>query len=98
MSIHLEISFREFLRNNESKCAYFFSLSKDQDWQPLNNGDPLFLTLDGEVIAYKGDCTVYPTFINEAAYYEKKQAFVNTVTVELTAELIRSSAVDQNAS
>ncbi|GAB0198000.1 aspartoacylase [Grus japonensis] len=75
-----------------------FHYIKDQDWQPLNNGDPLFLTLDGEVIAYKADCTVYPTFINEAAYYEKKQAFVKTVKVKLTATHIRSSVLDQNTS
>ncbi|XP_048823207.1 aspartoacylase isoform X2 [Lagopus muta] len=81
----------DYPRNkNDEVIAIIHPKLQDQDWQPLNNGDPLFLTLDGEVIAYKGDCTVYPTFINEAAYYEKKQAFVNTVTVELTAELIRS--------
>lgn len=42
-----------------------------QDYQPLNPGDPLFLTFDGETLVYQGDATVYPVFINEAAYYEK---------------------------
>ncbi|NWH94293.1 ACY2 Aspartoacylase, partial [Pycnonotus jocosus] len=64
---------------------------QDQDWQPLKNGDPLFLTLDGEVIPYQGNCTVYPTFINEAAYYEKKQAFVKTEKIKLTAKHLRLS-------
>lgn len=68
---------------------YLFSFPKDQDWQPLKNGDPLFLTLDGEVIPYQGNCTVYPTFINEAAYYEKKQAFVKTEKIKLTAKHLR---------
>jgi aspartoacylase len=39
-------------------------------------GDPLFMDLDGNTIAYRGDRTVYPTFINEAAYYEKGIAMV----------------------
>uniref|UniRef100_A0A8B9Z6B1 Aspartoacylase n=1 Tax=Buteo japonicus TaxID=224669 RepID=A0A8B9Z6B1_9AVES len=82
----------DYPRNkNDEVIAIIHPKLQDQDWQPLNNGDPLFLTLDGEVIAYKGDCTVYPTFINEAAYYEKKQAFVKTVKVNLTAKHIRSS-------
>jgi aspartoacylase len=42
-----------------------------QDYQPLQPGDPMFLTFAGETIAYQGDSTVYPVFINEAAYYEK---------------------------
>jgi aspartoacylase len=31
----------------------------------------MFLTFDGRAIAYQGTSTVYPVFINEAAYYEK---------------------------
>ena len=42
-----------------------------RDYEPLNPGDPIFLTLDGKTIAYEGKSTVYPIFINEAAYYEK---------------------------
>ncbi|NWX21464.1 ACY2 Aspartoacylase, partial [Aegotheles bennettii] len=84
----------DYPRNkNDEVIAIIHPKLQDQDWQPLNNGDPLFLTLDGEVIAYKGDCTVYPTFINEAAYYEKKQAFVKTVKMKLTAGHIRSSVL-----
>lgn len=44
---------------------------QDQDYQPLHPGDPLFLTFAGDAIAYTGNSTVYPIFINEAAYYEK---------------------------
>ncbi|XP_053940641.1 aspartoacylase isoform X2 [Cuculus canorus] len=88
----------DYPRNkNDEVIAIIHPKLQDQDWQPLNKGDPLFLTLDGEVIAYKGDCTVYPTFINEAAYYEKKQAFVITVRMKLTANHIRSSVLKQNA-
>ncbi|NJK67595.1 MAG: aspartoacylase [Microcoleus sp. SU_5_3] len=42
-----------------------------RDYKPLNPGDPMFLTFDGESVLYEGKSTVYPIFINEAAYYEK---------------------------
>jgi aspartoacylase len=43
---------------------------QDQDYQPINPGDPFFMTLAGETIPYDGDKTVYGAFINEAAYYD----------------------------
>ncbi|OCQ95081.1 aspartoacylase [Nostoc sp. MBR 210] len=42
-----------------------------RDYQPLNPGESIFLTLEGSAIAYQGTSTIYPIFINEAAYYEK---------------------------
>ncbi|MBD2562249.1 MULTISPECIES: aspartoacylase [Nostoc] len=42
-----------------------------RDYEPLNPGDPMFLTFAGKDIFYEGESTVYPVFINEAAYYEK---------------------------
>ncbi|MEH1782707.1 MAG: aspartoacylase [Nostoc sp.] len=42
-----------------------------RDYEPLNPGDPMFLTFEGKDIFYEGTSTVYPIFINEAAYYEK---------------------------
>lgn len=42
-----------------------------RDYEPLHSGDPMFLTFEGRAIAYEGKETVYPVFINEAAYYEK---------------------------
>ncbi len=44
---------------------------QDRDYIKLKKGDPLFITLEGEVINYDKDEEVYPLFINEAAYYEK---------------------------
>ncbi|MGH0168621.1 UNVERIFIED_CONTAM: hypothetical protein FKN15_055477 [Acipenser sinensis] len=64
---------------------------QDRDWQALNPGDPMFLTFDGRTIPYEGDSTVYPAFINEAAYYEKQQAFVITRKETLTVKGIRVS-------
>ncbi|MBT9317924.1 aspartoacylase [Leptothoe spongobia] len=49
-----------------------------QDYKAMNPGDPMFLTFDGGTITYQGDTTVYPIFINEAAYYEKGIAMVLT--------------------
>ncbi|MEH2434987.1 MAG: aspartoacylase [Nostoc sp.] len=42
-----------------------------RDYEPLNPGDPMFITFEGKDIFYEGESTVYPIFINEAAYYEK---------------------------
>ncbi|XP_057210140.1 aspartoacylase isoform X5 [Triplophysa rosa] len=62
---------------------------QDCDWEPLNRGDPMFLTFDGRTIPYEGASTVYPTFINEAAYYEKQQAFMTTCREILTGNALR---------
>ncbi|PWA22744.1 hypothetical protein CCH79_00002152 [Gambusia affinis] len=64
---------------------------QDCDWEPLNPGDPMFQTFDGKSIHYQGSSTVYPTFINEAAYYEKQQAFVTTRRETLAASAIRKA-------
>uniref|UniRef100_A0A3Q3DBU3 Aspartoacylase n=2 Tax=Hippocampus comes TaxID=109280 RepID=A0A3Q3DBU3_HIPCM len=64
---------------------------QDCDWEPLNPGDPMFQTFDGKTIPYQGTGTVYPTFINEAAYYEKQQAFVTTRRETLVASAIRKA-------
>lgn len=55
-----------------------------RDYEPLHPGEPIFLTFDGEAITYKGSSTVYPVFINEAAYYEKKVAMCFTQKQHLT--------------
>mgnify|MGYP000724926821 CR=1 FL=1 len=44
------------------------------DFKALNPNDPLFAMFDGTTRLYKGDKTVYPTFINEAAYYDNNLA------------------------
>jgi aspartoacylase len=47
---------------------------QDKDYQPINPGDPIFMLFDGTEIYYDGEQTVYPTFINEAAYYDNNLA------------------------
>lgn len=49
-----------------------------RDYQPLSPGDPMFLTWDETSIPYEGKSTVFPLFINEAAYYEKGIAMMLT--------------------
>lgn len=48
------------------------------DYEPLHPGEPMFLTFVGESILYQGESTVFPVFINEAAYYEKGIAMTLT--------------------
>ncbi|XP_053473679.1 aspartoacylase [Ictalurus furcatus] len=64
---------------------------QDCDWEPLNPGDPMFQTFDGRTIVYEGAGPVYPTFINEAAYYEKNQAFITTCRETVAVNSIRKS-------
>ncbi|CAJ0947139.1 unnamed protein product [Ranitomeya imitator] len=58
--------------------AFIHNGLQDKDYVPLKPGDPIFTTINGEDLFYDGEKVVYPTFINEAAYYEKKVAFVLT--------------------
>lgn len=48
------------------------------DYGALNPGEVLFNKFDGEDILYPGDETVYPIFVNEAAYWEDKIAMYLT--------------------
>jgi aspartoacylase len=61
-----------------------------QDYKALNPGEPIFLTFEGETITYQGELTVYPVFINEAAYYEKGVAMCLTQKQQIPLEGIKS--------
>ncbi|AUT02141.1 aspartoacylase [Nostoc sp. CENA543] len=74
----------DFPRNEDGEIqAMIHPQLQYRDYEPLNPGDPIFLTLDGQAIAYEGTSTVYPIFINEAAYYEKGVAMCFTEKQEL---------------
>ena len=47
---------------------------QDRDYQPIVPGQPLFTLFDGSEICYEDKEVVYPTFINEAAYYDNNLA------------------------
>ena len=57
---------------------------QSKDYQPIHSGDPLFITFEGETITYQDNFTVYPVFINEAAYYEKSTAMCLAKKQEIT--------------
>lgn len=55
-----------------------------RNYQPIQPGEPMFLTFEGQAIFYEGESTVYPVFINEAAYYEKGIAMCLTQKEQVT--------------
>ncbi|KAM4700090.1 N-acyl-aromatic-L-amino acid amidohydrolase (carboxylate-forming)-like isoform 1-T2 [Discoglossus pictus] len=69
--------------------AFIHPELQDKDYLPLNPGDPMFQTLHGEEIFYKGEKTIYPAFINEAAYFENNVAFVVTEKVTITVPALK---------
>ncbi|XP_043851315.1 aspartoacylase isoform X2 [Dromiciops gliroides] len=79
-------------KENGEIAAVIHPRLQDQDWKPLHPGDPMFLTLDGKTIPFSGESPVYPVFVNEAAYYEKGEAFAKTLQVTLTARSLNSSS------
>uniref|UniRef100_A0A8C7Y564 N-acyl-aromatic-L-amino acid amidohydrolase n=1 Tax=Oryzias sinensis TaxID=183150 RepID=A0A8C7Y564_9TELE len=65
---------------------------QDKDFQLLRSGDPLFLSFSGETVKHDGE-DLYPFFINECAYYEKKVAFQLALK---TTFLLPSVSVEKN--
>jgi len=55
-----------------------------KDWIEIKNGDPLFLDEFNKNINYLSQDNVYPVFIGEAAYKEKKIAMSFTKKVKIT--------------
>ena len=61
----------DYPRNEEGDIvAMVHQDRQDRDFTLIEQGDPLFLTLDNETIVYEGEAR-YTLFVNEAAYYEK---------------------------
>lgn len=74
----------DYPRKREEITAMIHPNLQSKDYQPINFGDPLFMTFEGETITYQGNSTVYPVFINESAYYEKGIAMCLTEKREIT--------------
>ena len=73
LTVYQAISTVDFPRNSVGEIqAVIHPQLQFQDYQPLHYHQPMFLTLTGESILYQEETVVYPVFINEAAYYEKK--------------------------
>jgi succinylglutamate desuccinylase len=79
LDIYQVISSIDYPRNSQGEIqAIIHPQLQFQDYESLQPGAPLFLTFSGESIFYSGKSTVFPIFINEAAYYEKKVAMIIT--------------------
>ena len=50
----------------------------NQDWKMIKKGDPLFVDSKGTIHKYYGDHLIWPVFIGEVAYKEKKIAMSYT--------------------
>lgn len=73
----------DYPRNQQGIQAMIHPQLQGRDYEPLHPGEPMFLGFDGKAIAYAGTSTVYPIFINEAAYYEKGIAMYFTKKREI---------------
>jgi aspartoacylase len=72
LTVYRSIGVIDYPRNEEGEIqAMIHPQIQFRDYEPLHPGDPIFITFRGEEIFYEGNYIVYPTFINEAAYYEK---------------------------
>jgi len=61
----------DYPRNEEGDIVGMVHQDRqDRDFTLICEGDPLFLTLENEIIRYEGE-PKYTLFVNEAAYYEK---------------------------
>ncbi len=82
----------EFPKDKEGNInAIIHENLQDKDYQPLKKGDPIFSTLEGEIVTFEEDEILYPVFINAAAYYYKNIAFSLTekVSVDIKENLAK---------
>lgn len=79
LTVYQAVSSLDFPRNSKGELqGMIHPQLQFRDYEPLSHGSPIFLGWTGETIFYKGDATVFPIFINEAAYYEKGIAMILT--------------------
>ncbi|MBR8838219.1 MAG: aspartoacylase [Stigonema ocellatum SAG 48.90 = DSM 106950] len=87
LTVYQAISSVDYPRNSSGELqAAIHPHLQFKDYEPLCNGEPMFLTFTGESIPYRGETIVYPIFINEAAYYEKKIAMTLTEKQQVRLE------------
>lgn len=56
--------------------AYIHKSLQDKDFLPLRGNYPAFQSFDGETVERQAKEELFPIFINEAAYYPQKIAFI----------------------
>lgn len=59
------------------------------DYCALKPGEPMLVKFNGESIVYQGENTVYPIFVNEAAYWENQIAMYLTTKEEVAIPTVR---------
>lgn len=70
---------------NENEEEWMLHPNVDgNDFTELTNGEPLFINLKGEIMYYEGD-SVYPLFVNEAAYQENNTALEYARKIKLSS-------------
>ena len=72
LTLYQHLSVIDYPKNEQGEIqAMIHPQLQGRDYDPLYPGDPLFMGWDGTSIVYQGESTVWPIFINEAAYYSK---------------------------
>lgn len=74
---------------------------RGKDFVPIRQGDPVFLTMEGEEVGYDGGDdgeTNYPFFIDEAAYYEKGIAFMIAHRTEQAVRVVTNVEASEHTS
>lgn len=74
----------DYPRAGEDPVGHVHPALQGQDFRELQEGDPIFMTFDGEEMTFDRKAhkvpekyeRVYALFVNEAAYYEKKVALM----------------------
>ena len=85
LTLYQPVGTLDYPRNEHGEIqAMIHPQLQGRDYEALHPGDPIFLTFNNHAIAYEGESTVYPIFINEAAYYEKGIAMCLTEKQQLT--------------
>lgn len=76
VEVHTTVNSVDFPRDPTTKeiTAAIHPQLQDNDFKLLKSGDPMFLSFSGETVKHEGE-DLYPLFVNECAYYEKKIAF-----------------------
>lgn len=79
VDIFTEIRQVDFPRTNDGQItAMIHPALQGRDYEELKPGMPMFRTFAGNDIPWTGSETVWPVFVNEAAYYEKQIAMTLT--------------------
>ena len=74
--VHRHLGSKDYPRDSsQNMLGIIHTDFEKQNWIPLSQGAPLFISLDGTNILYNGANNDIPVFINEASYVEKNIAF-----------------------